>query len=179
MRQAVAEFAAFVNGARRFRRAVRADAARKNSSPGVRGVFFLVASTRWSPARRAGASGAARVYPWQELTASEAGHPLELAKQAAMRVLWHGRCRVSRGMRKCPGLMEGTQVEVDIGGEIKTEGLACDEEVRHRINTSTLTQQMTQMEQGSAQGCPAMQRVTFWPEQLGEDFAQMDAAFHR
>src|SRR4051812_9414141 len=29
MRQAVAEFAAFVNGARRFRRAVRADAARK------------------------------------------------------------------------------------------------------------------------------------------------------
>jgi hypothetical protein len=53
------------------------------------------------------------------------------------------------------------QVEFDIGGEIKTEGLACDEEVRRRINTGTLTQQMTQMEQGDAKGCPPMLRVTF------------------
>lgn len=34
------------------------------------------------------------------------------------------------------------------------------------------------MKQGDAQGCPAMPRVTFWPEQLGECFAQMDAAFY-
>jgi hypothetical protein len=32
------------------------------------------------------------------------------------------------------------QVEVDTGSEIKTEGIACDEEVRRRINISTLTQ---------------------------------------
>jgi hypothetical protein len=37
---------------------------------------------------------------------------------------------------------------------------------------------MAQMEQGDAKGCPAMHRVTFWPEQLGEVFAQMDAAFY-
>jgi hypothetical protein len=37
---------------------------------------------------------------------------------------------------------------------------------------------MTQMEQGNAKCCPAMLRVTFWPEQLGEGFAQMDAAFY-
>ena len=95
-----------------------------------------------------------------------------------MHILWHGQCRASRGTREPPGLVEGLQVEFDIGGEIKTEGIACDEEVRRRINTSTLTQQMTQLEQGKTKGCPAMPRVTFWPEQLGEGFAQMDAAFY-
>jgi hypothetical protein len=38
------------------------------------------------------------------------------------------------------------QVEFDIGGEIKTEGIACDEEVERKINADTLSQQMTQME---------------------------------
>jgi hypothetical protein len=74
--------------------------------------------------------------------------------------------------------VEGLEVEFDSGGEIKTEGVACDEEVRHRINTSALAQQMTQMEQGNAKGCPAMPRVPFWPELLGEFLAHMEAAFH-
>jgi hypothetical protein len=50
------------------------------------------------------------------------------------------------------------------------------------INASILTtppQQMTEMEQGNAQGCAAMPRVTFWPELLGEVLTQMDAAFYR
>jgi hypothetical protein len=54
-----------------------------------------------------------------------------------------------------------------------------DEEVRRRINASALAQQMTQVEHGKAQGCPAMPRVRIWPELLGEVLAQMDAAFHR
>src|SRR5436190_17074892 len=83
----------------------------------------------------------------QELTTRETDRLLELAKQAVMHVLWHGQRRASRGTREPPGLMEGTQVEFDIGGEIKTEGIACDEEVRRSI-----TQQMTEMEQGNAQG---------------------------
>ena len=35
------------------------------------------------------------------------------------------------------------------------------------------------MEQGNAQGCPAMHCVPFWPEELGEVFARMDATFYR
>jgi hypothetical protein len=38
---------------------------------------------------------------------------------------------------------------------------------------------MTEMEQGNAQGCPAMHRVPFWPEELGQVFARMDATFYR
>ena len=71
------------------------------------------------------------------------------------------------------------EVEFDSGGEIKTEGVAFDEEVRYRRNIGALTQHMTQMEQSNAQGCAAMPRVTFGPELLGEFHAQMDAAFHR
>src|SRR5579884_609771 len=77
-----------------------------------------------------------------------------------------------------PGCVEGMQVEVDIGGEIQAEGVASDEQVWSRISPSVLTQQMTQMEQANAQGCSAMQGVPFWPEQLGEVLAQMEAAFH-
>ena len=76
----------------------------------------------------------------QELTTCEAGCTLELVKQAAVFIFWHGQCRVSRGARQPPGFVEGVQIEFDIGGEIKTEGVACDGEVRHMLNTSTLTQ---------------------------------------
>jgi hypothetical protein len=38
---------------------------------------------------------------------------------------------------------------------------------------------LPEMEQGNAQGCPAMHRVPFWPEELGEVFARMGAAFYR
>ena len=72
---------------------------------------------------------------------------MELVKQAAMFVFWHGQCRVCRGTRQPPGLVEGMQVEFDSGGEIKTEGVACDKEVRYMINTSTISQQMAEMEQ--------------------------------
>jgi hypothetical protein len=57
--------------------------------------------------------------------------------------------------------VEGTEVEVESGSEIQAQGVALDEEVRYRINTSILTQHVTEMEQGNAQGCPAMPRVTF------------------
>src|SRR5579864_4451263 len=100
----------------------------------------------------------------QELTTREAGRTLELGKQDAMRLFWHGQRRASRRTRQRPGLVEGMQVEFDSGGEIQAEGVAFDEEVRHRINA--LTQQMTQMEQGNAQGCSALPRVPFWPEYL-------------
>jgi hypothetical protein len=75
--------------------------------------------------------------------------------------------------------VEGTEVEVESGGEIQTEGVAFDEEVRHSINASALTQHLTKMEQGNAQSCPTMHRVTFCPKQFGEFLAQMDAAFYR
>ncbi len=34
------------------------------------------------------------------------------------------------------------------------------------------------MEQSNAQGCPAMARVPFWPELLGEALTRMNTAFH-
>ena len=71
------------------------------------------------------------------------------------------------------------EVEFESGGEIQTEGVAFDEEVRDRRNVGALTQHMTQMEQGNTKGCPAMPCVPFWPELLGEVLARMDAAFHR
>jgi len=71
------------------------------------------------------------------------------------------------------------QVEFDIGGEIQAEGIACDEEMRHTINSGILPQQMTQMEQGNAQSRSPMYRVPFWPKQFGEVLAQMEVAFHR
>ena len=71
------------------------------------------------------------------------------------------------------------EVEVKHGGDIKAEGIACDEEVRERRSISILTQQVTQMEQGDTQGCPAMPRVPFWPELLGEVLARLHSAFHR
>ncbi len=70
------------------------------------------------------------------------------------------------------------EVEFDSGGEIQAEGVALDEEVRYRRNIGALAQQMTQVEHGKAQGCPAMPRVRIWPELLGEVLAQMDAAFY-
>jgi hypothetical protein len=36
--------------------------------------------------------------------------------------------------------VEGVQIEFDSGGEIKTEGVAGDDEVRRMLNTGTLTQ---------------------------------------
>jgi hypothetical protein len=71
------------------------------------------------------------------------------------------------------------EVEVDSGGEIQAEGVAFDEEVRHRINTSALTEHVTEMVEGNAQGCSTMYRVTFWPELFGAFLTQMDAAFYR
>jgi hypothetical protein len=71
------------------------------------------------------------------------------------------------------------QVEFESGGEIQAKGVALDEQVRYRRNFSALTQQMTQVEQCNAQGCPAMLRVPFWSELHGEGFARIDAAFHR
>src|SRR2546421_4463578 len=107
----------------------------------------------------------------------EAGRTLEMDKQGAVRIFRHGERRASRRACQRPGFVEGMQIEFDRGGEIQAEGVACDEEVRH--NVSALTQQMTQMEQGNAQSCSAMHRITFWPELFGEFLAQMDAAFHR
>src|SRR6266851_5679615 len=96
----------------------------------------------------------------QELATREAGRALELGKQGAMRLFRHGQRRVGRRTRRGSGFEE-------------------DEEVRYRKNIGALTQHVTQMEQGDAQGCAAMPRVPFWPELLGEFLARMDAAFHR
>ncbi|HEV2663021.1 MAG TPA: hypothetical protein VGU68_20600 [Ktedonobacteraceae bacterium] len=71
------------------------------------------------------------------------------------------------------------QVTFDMGGEIQSEGIACNEQMRSRATTSAFTQQMTQMEQANAQSSPTMARIPFGPEQLGEVLTQMDAAFHR
>jgi hypothetical protein len=71
------------------------------------------------------------------------------------------------------------EVEFESGGGIKSEGVAFDEEVRYRKNIGALTQHVAQMEQANAQSCPAMLRIPFWPQLLGEVLAQMDAAFHR
>ncbi len=68
------------------------------------------------------------------------------------------------------------EVKLDSGGEIQTEGVVLDEEMRHRNDASALTQQVMQ---AKTQGCPAMHRVTLRPELFGEGLAQMDAAFHR
>src|SRR5947209_20617797 len=115
----------------------------------------------------------------QELATREAGRALELGKQSATRDFRHGQSCASRCTRRHASFQEDMEVEFDSGGEIQAEGVVFDEEVRYRKNTGTLTQHVTQMEQGDAQGCPAMPRVPFWPELLGEFLARMDAAFHR
>jgi hypothetical protein len=71
------------------------------------------------------------------------------------------------------------QVEVESGSEIQAEGVAGNEEVRERINAQTLTQQVTEMEQGNTQSCPTMHGITFWPELFGEVLARMGVAFYR
>jgi hypothetical protein len=71
------------------------------------------------------------------------------------------------------------EVEFNTGGEIQAEGVASDEQMRESMNASALKEQMAQVEQGNAQGCPTMPRVTLRPELFGEGLAQMDAAFHR
>src|SRR5437588_11646478 len=96
-----------------------------------------------------------------------------------MRLCRHGQRRVGRRTRRRAGFEEDMEVEFESGGEIQAEGVVFDEEVRYRKNIGTLTQHLTQMEQGNAQGCPAMPRVPFWPELLGEFLARMDATFHR
>jgi hypothetical protein len=70
------------------------------------------------------------------------------------------------------------EVEVESGGEIQAKGVACDEEVRVRITALVLTEQMTKMKQGNAQGCPTMHRILIWPEQLREFLARMDTVFY-
>src|SRR5260221_8309389 len=114
----------------------------------------------------------------QELATREADRALESGKQGAMRLFWHGQRRVARRTRQRASFEEDMEVELDSGGEIQAEGVALDEEVRHRINASALAQQITQVEHSNAQGCPAMPRVRIWPELLGEVLAQMDAAFY-
>src|SRR5579859_311724 len=96
-----------------------------------------------------------------------------------MCVFWYGQNCAFRRMCQCPGLMESMEVEAECRSKIQAEGVAFDEEVRHGSNVSILAQQVTEMEQGNAQGCPTMHRVTFWPELFGEFLAQMDAAFYR
>src|SRR6266705_2431617 len=115
----------------------------------------------------------------QELASREAGRALELGQQSATRNFRHGQRCAGRSTRRRASFEEDMEVEFESGGELKTEGVVLDEEVRDRRNTGALTQQMTQMEQSNAQGCPAMPRVPFWPELLGELLARMDAAFHR
>src|SRR5258706_12392626 len=115
----------------------------------------------------------------QELATREADRALEPGKQDAMRLFRHGQSRVGRRTRQRASFEEDMEVEFDSGGEIKTEGVVFDKEMRRMINTGALTQHVTQMEQGNAQGCPAMPRVPFWPELFGEFLARMDAAFHR
>ena len=62
---------------------------------------------------------------------------------------------------------------------MQAEVCALDEEVRESTLVCALTEQMAQVEQANAQGCPAMHRITFWPELFGEVFAQMDTGLHR
>jgi hypothetical protein len=88
-----------------------------------------------------------------------------------MCLFWHGQRGVGRRTRRGPGFEEDIEVEVESGGEIQAESVTLDEEVRYRRNIGALKEQMTQMEQGNAQGCPAMPRVPFWPELFREGLA--------
>ena len=81
----------------------------------------------------------------------------------------HGQRGVGRRTRRRASFEE--DIEVESRGEIQTEGVTLDEEVRYRRNIGALKEQMTQMEQGNAQGCPAMLRVPFWPELFREGLA--------
>jgi hypothetical protein len=67
----------------------------------------------------------------------------------------HGQRGVGRRTRRRASFEEDIEVEVESGSEIQTEGVMLDEEVRYRRNIGALKEQMTQMEQGNAQGCPA------------------------
>ena len=71
------------------------------------------------------------------------------------------------------------EVEVESRGEIQAKGVACDEKVRHGIMALVLAAQVAEMEQGSAQGGPAMHRVLTGPELFGEFLTRMDATFYR
>jgi hypothetical protein len=75
--------------------------------------------------------------------------------------------------------MEGMEIQIDSGGEIKAKSVAFDEEVRYRKTIGILSQHVTEMVQSNPQGCPAMLRIPFWPELLREFLTQMDVAFHR
>ena len=63
------------------------------------------------------------------------------------------------------------EVKFESGGGIQAESVTLDEEVRYRRDIGALIKQMTQVQQGNAQGCPAMPRVPFWPELFREGLA--------
>jgi hypothetical protein len=85
-----------------------------------------------------------------------------------MCLFWHGQRGVSRRTRRHASFEEDIEVEVESGGEIQSEGVTLDEEMRYRRNIGAL---IKQMEQGNAEGCPAMPRVPFWPELFREVLA--------
>jgi hypothetical protein len=89
---------------------------------------------------------------------------LEPGKQAVTFIFRHGQRCASRCTREPPAFVNRLKIEFDPGGVIQAESFACNEEVRHIISTCTLTQYMTQVEQGNAQGGAAMLRVPFGPE---------------
>jgi starvation-inducible DNA-binding protein len=115
----------------------------------------------------------------QKRPTGKAGRALEPGEQASMGVFWHGKRRASRRARRCPGVVKEMQVELECGGEIQGKGVAGDEEVRHRILALVLAEQVTQMQQGNAQGRPAMPGVSIRPEQFGEVLARVDVVFDR
>jgi hypothetical protein len=122
--------------------------------------------------------GSAQREALQEFTTRKIGGALKLGKQATTFVFGHAQSCTGRRVRHCPGFLECMKVEVERGGEIQAEGVTLDEEMRSSIGSSALIQQLAQMEQANTQGCPAMPRVTLWPELFGEGLARINAAFH-
>jgi hypothetical protein len=63
------------------------------------------------------------------------------------------------------------EIEIDSGGKVQPEGVALDEKMRDRLCASVVTEQVTEMKQGNAQGRPAMHCISFWPELFREHLA--------